>query len=66
MKYIDTSRGYEDCELVVAQALKDGYRRKVLLSAKWAPWAMKIDRNDDASASGVRRRIDEQMKRLQV
>jgi len=66
MVYIDTSRGYADCELKVAKALKDGYRDKVILSAKWAPWAVRVEESDDGSADCVRRRIEEQMTRLEV
>lgn len=66
MVYIDASRGYEDCELKLARALKNGYREKVILSTKWSPWGMPIDKTDAPSADCVRRRIDEQMKRLDV
>lgn len=66
MTYIDASRGYEDCERKLARALKGGYRKRVILSTKWSPWGMRIDRSDDTSADCVRRRIDEQMKRLDV
>jgi len=66
MVYIDASRGYEDCELKLARALKDGYREKVILSTKWSPWGMPIEKSDDTSADCVRRRMDEQMKRLDV
>lgn len=66
MTYIDTSRGYNNSELKFAEALKDGYREQVILSTKWSPWAMKIEPKDDLSADCVRRRIDEQLKRLQV
>jgi len=66
MTYIDTSRGYGDSELKLARALKNGYREKVILSTKWSPWAMRVSDSDSASADCVRRRIDEQMKRLEV
>ena len=66
MRYIDTSRGYGDSEIKLGKALKDGYREKVILSTKWAPWVVKIDESDDASADCVRRRIDESMQRLDV
>ena len=66
LKYIDSSRGYADCELKVARALKDGYREKVILSAKWSPWSVRVEPTDDGSADCIRRRIDEQMKRLEV
>ncbi len=66
MKYIDTSRGYGEVEWVLGKALKDGYREKVILSSKWAPWCKKIRSDDDESSDAVRRRIEEQMKRLDV
>lgn len=66
MRYIDTSRGYGDSEIKIGRALKGGYREKVILSTKWAPWIMKIEPTDDASAACVLRRIEEQMKRLDV
>ena len=66
MRYIDTSRGYPNSEWIIGRALKDGYRKKVFLSTKWAPWTMKINPSDDYSSNCVRRRIDEQMKRLDV
>ena len=66
MRYIDTSRGYGESEHVLATALKDGYREKVVLSTKWAPWIKKVSESDDTSADCVRRRIDESMQRLQV
>ncbi len=66
MRYIDTSRGYGDSEIKVGKALKDGYREKVILSTKWAPWVVKIEEGDDASADCVRRRIEESMRRLDV
>ena len=66
MKYIDTSRGYGDSEIKLGKALKDGYREKVILSTKWAPWIMKVEETDDYSADSVRRRIEESMKRLDV
>lgn len=66
MRYIDTSRGYGDSEIKIGKALKDGYREKVILSTKWAPWIVKIEESDDSSADCVRKRIDESMKRLDV
>ncbi|MFH1009461.1 MAG: aldo/keto reductase [Candidatus Latescibacterota bacterium] len=65
-RYIDTSRGYGESEWVLGLALQDGYRDKVLLSTKWAPWIKKIAPSDDASSDCVRRRIEESMKRLGV
>lgn len=66
MRYIDTSRGYGDSELKLGQALKDGYREKVILSTKWSPWIVKIEEDDDASADCARKRIEESMRRLDV
>ncbi|HIJ64767.1 MAG TPA: hypothetical protein HPP77_02365 [Candidatus Hydrogenedentes bacterium] len=66
MNYLDTSRGYGDSEIKVGKALKDGYREKVILSTKWAPWITKIEESDDASADCTRKRIEESMKRLDV
>lgn len=66
MRYIDTSRGYGDSEFKLGHALRDGYREKVILSTKWSPWVTKIQPDDDASADCVRRRIDEQLRRLDV
>jgi hypothetical protein len=66
MRYIDTSRGYGESEWILGRALRDGYRRKVILSSKWASWITRIRSTDDTSADCVRRRIDEQLKRLDV
>ncbi len=66
LRYIDTSRGYGESEWVVGQALKDGYRDKVILSTKWSPWITKIAENDDSSSDCVRRRLEESMLRLDV
>lgn len=66
MRYIDTSRVYGESEWLIGLALKDGYRNKVILSTKWAPWIAKIDTSDDTSSDCTRRRIEESMKRLDV
>ncbi len=66
MHYIDTSRGYGDSEKQLAQALKDGYREKVILSTKWSAWNGPIDASDDSSAECVRRRLEESMRWLEV
>jgi len=66
LRYIDTSRGYGESEYIVGRALRDGYRDRVLLSTKWAPWIKPIDPDDDTSAAAVRRRIEEQLVRLDV
>ncbi len=64
MRYIDTSRGYGDSEIKIGKALKDGYRRKVILSTKWSPWVTKIEPSDTHSSDCTRKRIEESMKRL--
>lgn len=66
MRYIDTSRGYGECEWILNRALRDGYREKVILSAKWSPWIAKIREDDVPTAACVRRRIEESMMRLGV
>jgi hypothetical protein len=66
MRYIDTSRGYGESELILGRALRDGYREKVLLSSKCSPWIKKVQESDDGSADSVRRRIDETLLRLDV
>ncbi len=66
LRYIDTSRGYGESEWIIGQALKDGYRKKVLLSTKWSPWIVKIDAGDVPTSDRVRRRIEESMRRLDV
>lgn len=64
LTYIDTSRGYGDSEEKLGKALKDGYREKVILSTKWAPWIKLIEEGDDSSAQCMYKRICEQLKRL--
>jgi len=66
MTFIDASRGYWDIELVLAKALKDGYREKVLLSSKWAPWMMKIEEDDLPNEKSIVKRIEDSLKRLEV
>ena len=66
MRYIDTSRGYGESEWILSRALRDGYRDKVILSTKWAPWITKIDADDAPTAAGVRKRIEESLIRLDV
>ena len=67
MRYIDTSRGYADSELRFAKALKDGYREKVILSTKYAPWSKKPeDFGKGTLADFIRGEIDVQLGRLQV
>lgn len=66
MRLIDSSRTYDDSELKVALALKNGYRERAVVSAKWSPWAVKVTPSDAPTADCVRRRIDEQLARLGV
>jgi len=67
LPYIDTSRGYGDSELRFARALKDGYREKVFLSTKYAPWSLKPeDLEGGTLADFTRRQIDVQLGRLEV
>lgn len=66
LRYIDTSRGYGDSELILGLALQDGYREKVILSSKCSPWLKKVYDTDDGSADSVRRRIDETLTRLRT
>jgi predicted aldo/keto reductase-like oxidoreductase len=66
MIYIDTSRGYGESELILGRALKDGYRKKVILSSKCSPWVKKIQSSDDGSAASVFHRIQETVLRLDV
>jgi uncharacterized protein len=66
MKYIDTSRGYGPSEGVLAHALRGEYRERAVLSTKWSPWNIKVQPDDDTSAACIRRRIEEQLQRLQV
>jgi len=65
-KYIDTSRYYNDSELKLKIALKDGYREKVILSTKWSPKVGKIEDTDDDSAECMIKRIEDSMRRLEV
>lgn len=66
MIYIDTSRGYGDSEIKVGKSLKDGYREKVILSTKWAPWCRKIEEDDAPTADCTYKRIIESIERLDV
>jgi uncharacterized protein len=63
--YIDTSLGYGDSELKLARALRGGYRERVVLSTKCSPWILQ-EEGYTASASDARKKIDHQMKRLEV
>ncbi|MDD5686467.1 MAG: aldo/keto reductase [Elusimicrobia bacterium] len=64
MRYIDTSRGYGESEWIIGRALKNGYRKKVILSTKSSPWVNRIRKSDNTSSDSIRRRIDESLKRL--
>ena len=66
MVYIDTARGYADSEIKIGKALKDGYREKVILSTKWAPWVMKPENTDEPTADCTYKRILDSIQRLQV
>ena len=66
MIYIDTSRGYRDSEIKVGKSLKDGYRKKVILSTKWCPWNIKIEETDEPTAECTYKRLVESMRRLEV
>lgn len=66
LTFIDASRGYWDIELVLAKALKNGYREKVILSSKWSPWIMKIEQDDSPTESCTLKRVEESLKRLEV
>jgi predicted aldo/keto reductase-like oxidoreductase len=66
LRYIDTSRGYQDSEWILGLALQDGYRDRVILSTKWSPWITRISPSDTSSSDRVRRRIEESMRRLRV
>jgi len=66
MRYIDTCRGYGDSELKVGAALKDGYREKVILSTKYAPWAGEKESEDSWTAEYALGKIAEQLERLEV
>lgn len=59
--YVDTAYPYHggESELVVGQALKDGYRERVTLTTKLPVWAVKEEKD-------MNRLLDEQLKKLDV
>lgn len=61
INYVDTAYPYHDgeSELVVGQALKDGYREQVKLATKLPIWMVKEEKD-------MNRLLDEQLKKLDV
>ncbi|MBR2924211.1 MAG: aldo/keto reductase [Clostridia bacterium] len=61
INYVDTAYPYHDgeSELVVGQALKDGYREQVKLATKLPIWLVKEEKD-------MNRLLDEQLKKLDV
>ena len=59
--YVDTAYPYHggESEIVVGQALRDGYREKVTLTTKLPVWALKEEKD-------MNRLLDEQLKKLDV
>ena len=61
INYVDTAYPYHDgeSEIVVGQALKDGYREQVKLATKLPIWLVKEEKD-------MNRLLDEQLKKLDV
>lgn len=66
MRYIDTCRRYGESELKLKEALQDGYREKVVLSTKWAPWNDPEADQNDTTATTIRKKIEQSLERLGV
>lgn len=61
LTYVDTAYPYHggESEIVVGQALKEGYRERVTLTTKLPVWAVKEEKD-------MNRLLDEQLKKLDV